>query len=60
MENPNPITHIARSIFYGDWTCGWATRKSWPTKRRFGWFADYYDGWHWAFHIGPFYVGASY
>jgi len=60
MEELSICQHIVRSIKYGEWSCGFATKKEWPTKERFSISAMYYDGWHWALHIGCFYISASF
>ncbi len=44
-------------VRHGHWDCGYDT--NWPGKPMFGFFWEYYDGWHTAFHLGCFYVGIS-
>lgn len=48
------------AVRYGAWDIGWATKKQWPSKRQFGFFAIYHDGMHASFHLGPFYVSVFY
>lgn len=52
--------HVWWSIRYGDWSIGFASQKQWPGKPRFAWVTAYYDGHHWALHLGAFYLGCSY
>lgn len=60
MKEPKWWQHIYWSIKHGEWYCGFETKAEWPNKKQFGLFVTYYDGWHWAFHLGGFYIGASY
>ena len=52
--------HAYRSVRYGQWSCGFASRDEWKGKPYWSLSTDYYDGHHWALHIGWFHVGASY
>jgi len=60
MKEPKWYEHLYWSIRYGKWSCGFASKKEWAEKERLSLSVMYYDGWHWALHIGGFYVSASY
>ena len=47
------MKEVYYAIRYGKWLCGY---EKWEGKPRFMFLRIYYDGWHYAFHIGKFWI----
>ena len=48
---------LIRKQWWADWHVGLTFYKNKPLRPSF--YVCFYDGYHWVFHIGPFYIGRS-
>lgn len=44
-------------LFRGDWAWGW---RAWQGKPKLWMGREWYDGWHYVLHIGPFWIECDY
>lgn len=51
---------IIDAFKYGEWSCGFETRKTWKNKSYLFCGHTYYDGNHFAIHIWGFYLNINY
>jgi hypothetical protein len=54
------MKHLWYALRYGQWYIGYCSKKELPNKPYFGYFSDYYDGYHKAFHLWRFYIAVYY
>ena len=52
--------HCICAIRYGEWECGFASKKEWPDKETLYMGGTYYDGFHFAVHVWRFYIYVYY
>lgn len=53
MRLPQSFRDLPYALWYGTWSCG---LERWKGKPRFGLFHFWYDGVHYAFHLGPLWI----